>query len=245
MTTIQIKVRTQEPSLPPLWMHKEDKDISTSSWGGGIRPCAPCPAVWVLKDNPNTVITQQWQYFIRAINYNMSVSDCQFLLEDQRAFANGTGFISRDKSGRADYFNNRDLDKELPRLDKVRTCSRSVLTGRVVGDYLNVTTFDSRQPPPLKPGRSYPTDISNVNPDDYLIMPRTHPWMFLIATIVNKAGECVQFPKGAVYDWTNDGHPRSFMPHISNHDPKLGGVWYPLSNLTRVSSVPSPYRRNE
>lgn len=268
------------PARPALWMHKEDVDIRDSSWGGGVRPCAPCPAVWVLKDSPHAIMTQQWQYYIRAINYNMSVSDCQFLLEDQRAFANGTGFKSRDTSGRADYFYNRDLGKELPRLDKVRTCSRSVLTGTVTyslttalkqtvtavtdrasgkktalaakplrqvltaSNVLRVTTLDSRLPPPLKAGRTYPNDISRVNPDDYLYMPQTHPWLFLVATITNARGGTVQFPYGALYPWFFDGKsPASFMPHVSDHS--KGEILYPLSRLQPLHAsdpIPFPYR---
>lgn len=236
----------QEPApRPPVWMHREDVEIGDSSWGGGVRPCAPCPAVWVLKDNPNAVMTRQWQYYIRAINYNMTIANAYLLLDDHLAFANDTGFRDLDNPGKRDYFFNRTNFAKDPNLDKVRTCSRSLMTGTVVGGYLQVQTLDSQQDPPLKPGRAYPRDISEVNPDDYLYMPQTHPWMFVAATITNKRGETVQFPRGGLYPWFMDGRsPVSWMPLVSNHS--QGVVLYPLSRLRLIGAsepLPGPYRQ--
>lgn len=225
---------------PPLWMHKEDRAAQ-----GYIRSCAPCPAVWVLKDDPHVQMSEQWQYYLRAINYNMTLENAFLLLDDHLAFANNTGFRNLDNPSKKDYFFKRTNYAQLPSLDKVRTCSRNVLTGEVQGDYLNVMLFDSRRNPPLKPGRSYPSKVEDANLDDYLYSPQTHPWMFIVANIVNRAGEVVQFPRGAVYSWTNDNTPRSFMPHIYN--PDFGPVRYELDKLVSVpdnAPVPSPYRRN-
>lgn len=105
---------------------------------------------------------------------------------------------------------------------------------------LSVWTFDSRQPPPLRPGRTYPSRVEDADPDDYLYLPQTDPEKFAVANIVNRAGEVVQFPRGGLYSWTGDQTPYSFMPHISNHS--YGDVLYPLSNLTPVEMVPRPYR---
>lgn len=266
-----------EPQLPPLWMYLDDTQIRDSSWGGGIRPCAPCPAVWVLLDDPHASLGAQWQFYLRAINQNMALEDVFLLLDHQLAFANKTGFRNLADL-RADWFHLRDLDRKPPQLDKVRTCSRSVLTGtpgyslavaikqsvtavtdRVRGvtsllaqrsfrslltaqNVLQVYLFDSRQPPPLKPGRAYPSRIQDVRLDDYLFNPRMHRWMFLVATIVNRAGDVVQFPRGGLYPWTGDGMPYSFLPHIANLD--YGPVRVPLSRLQPVDRIPSPYRSN-
>jgi hypothetical protein len=251
-------------------VHLEDNQISDSSWGGGVRPCAPCPAVWVLMDDPHAEVDRQWQYYLRAINYNMALEDVYLLLDYRLAFANRTGFRN-PSSPRADYFHNRDLQYKPPQLDKVRTCSRNVLTGATgyslmvalretvtavttrqpvslrtaltASNVLEVRTLDSVPPPPLRAGRSYPARMEDVNPDDYAFLPRTHPWLFVTATIVNARGECVQFPRGRLYSWTEDRTPRSFLPLVSHHG--YGPVRYPLSRLRRLADsepVPSPYR---
>ena len=104
-------------------MQREDREVF-----GGIRSCASCPAVFTMKDDPHVVVSQQWQYYIRASNYNMTLDNAYLLLDNGLAFANGTGFRN-NSDPRADYFHNKDLKFAPPNLDKVRTCSRSVLTG--------------------------------------------------------------------------------------------------------------------
>lgn len=276
MTHIQININSIPTEITPppepiqLYQLKEDREVL-----GGIRSCASCPAVFTLKDDPHVVMTEQWQYYLRAINYNMTVNDVYLLLDKSLAFANGTGFRNPNDP-RADYFHRINLNYPPPNLDKVRSCSRSVVTGveqfslaqSVNGlktmlpaflsgkkpilssglaskNVLKVKTFDSTKPPPLKQGRSYPTRIEDVNPNDYLYLPQYNREMFLVATIVNPNGTVVQFPRGGLYSWTNDNTPYTFMPHISN--PDFGDVVYPLDYLTKLplgSSVPSPYRRS-
>jgi hypothetical protein len=98
---------------------------------------------------------------------------------------------------------------------------------------LNVKVFDSRQNPPLKPGYSYPNDISEVDPNAYLYMPETNPEMFLVANIVNGRGEVVQFPRGALYPWIDGGTtPYSFMPHVA--DLGYGPIKVPIRYLYKV-----------
>lgn len=271
------------PAPPPpavqYYMQKEDRDVF-----GSIRTCAPCPAVFVMKDDPHAKIGQQWQYAARAANYNMALKDVYLLFDDGLAFANRTGFTNFDTPNHADYFFNRTLTLSPPKLDKVRTTSRSVMTGveqyslmqalketlllarsivtrqersfmRVRKTFsaivaapvnvLKVKVFDSRQPPPLKPGKTYPNDISKVNPDDYDFMPWDNPEMWLVADIVNNAGEVVQFPRGALYSYKGDNMPYSFMPHIA--DLGYGDILYGLNNLVKVplgSPPPPVYRFN-
>ena len=239
VTRVEKRPVIRPPARPPLWMHKEDRAAQ-----GYIRSCAPCPAVWVLKDDQHVYFGKQWQFFLAAINPGMTLENVMLLLDYRLAFANRTG-LTNPNDPRADFITGKHLDRRPPQLDKVRTCSRSVLTGVVVGDALKVLLFDSRQPPPLKPGRTYPSHIEDVDPDDYLYLPQRHPWMFLAANVVNKAGEVVQFPRGAVYSWTGDNTPRSFVPHIYN--PTFGDVMYPLDLLQPLRAeqpIPSPYRSN-
>ena len=279
---LRVRLETAQPvTLParlPLWMIQEDWKIF-----GYIRSCAPCPAVVILKEDPHAFMDQQWQYYLAAGNYAMDLEDVNLLLDRALAFANQTGF-RKSGSPKADYFHNKDLQYKPPNLDKVRTCSRNVLTGTpqysllqtlkdaatlataivqrkagflaarstfaslltTANNVLNVWTFDSMKPPPLKPGKVYPVAISKVNPDDYLYMPERDREKFLVANIVNNAGEVVQFPRGGLYPWTGDQTPYSFLPHISNHS--YGDVLYPLANLLPIAAnapIPSPYRSNE
>ena len=261
------------------YMHKEDRDVF-----GSIRSCAPCPAIMILKSDPHAFMSQQWQYALWAANHRMELINVQKLLHYRLAFANFTGF-GDDSDPRADFFFNNNLDKKLPNLDKVRTSSRSVLTGTevysnaaVLGDVmhlvrmigqrqvtsfmqarsmftnaiintpnvLKVKVFDSRQNPPLKPGYSYPGDISEVDPDAYLYNPKDNPEMFLVANVVNAQGEVVQFPRGATYPWIDDGlTPYSFVPHIANLG--YGDILYPMWFLYKVplgNPKPRAYRHD-
>jgi hypothetical protein len=214
-------------------MVKEDKALF-----GRIRSCAPCPAVVVLKDDPHAVFTKQWQFYFRAINYNIPLRYISPNYGTTLAFFNGTGF-----PGRHDWITGADADQKDPNADKVRTCVRNVITGVREGSMLRVTTFDSRFPPALKIGRSYPNSVDEINIDDYTATPRTHPWMFVVESIVNKAGLVKPFDNGATYDWKGDNHYYTFLPLISNHG--YGDVLYPLNNLIELqpgSPIPSPYR---
>src|SRR5689334_17542577 len=121
---LPITVTVVTPAVrPALWMVREDRELF-----GFIRPCAPCPAVVVLREDSHTFIDQQWQYYLRASNYAMDLEDVYLLLDRALAFANKTGF--RGSTPKADYFHNRDLQSKPPNLDKVRTCVRNVLTGK-------------------------------------------------------------------------------------------------------------------
>lgn len=252
---IKIKVSIANQIIPPpeptttfssgtvAYMHREDKSVF-----GYIRSCAPCPAVFTLKDDPHVFLDKQWQFYIRAINYNQ---DLQYVISNlgfQLAYCNGTGF-GDPNDPRANWLTGQRLDKTNPQFDKVRTNSRCCLTGTEVlingRWFLDVKTFDSTRFPPLKAGRTYPTRVEDVNPDDYLFMPQYNREMFLVCNIVNSSGEVVQFDNGGLYDWTRDSTPYTFLPHISN--PNYGKVLYPLENLIKLptdSPVPSPYRRN-
>jgi hypothetical protein len=237
-TTLPVASTSFTPGTTP-YMHKEDEDIF-----GGIRSCASCPAVFVLKDDSHNSITKQWQYYMLAINPAMTLENVFYLLDNNLAFTNSTGFRN-DGDPRADYFHNKDIAFKPPQFDKVRTCSRNCVTGIEQGGMLSVKTFDIRVAPPLKPGKVYPNNLSEIKPDDYLYTPRYNREMFIVANIVNGAGEVVQFPRGGLYDWTNDNTPYSFLPLCSN--PAYGPVLVPLDRFRKLpvdSPVPSPYRNS-
>lgn len=233
------------PKRPPLWTHRED--VGTDLWNGNLRPCASggCPAVFVLKTPAlKTQLTKDWQFYLLAINDHMTPYEMATELHFRLAFCNMTGLGDDDKP-RRDYLRGKDLNaRELPRFDKDRTCSRSVMTGAVDGDYLLVVTLDGNRPPPLKPGRSYPQRVEDVKADDYLYAPRTHRWLFFAAnTVVAQTGggsRLNPFPRGKVYPWTGDGRLYTWFPHVARE-----AIRYPLSRLRKLGDtdpIPSPYR---
>lgn len=225
------------PSFVPLFMHKEDKDVY-----GGVRPCAPCPAVFPLNE-PNTKVklTMDWQFYIRAINYNMTVEHVSALLGYQRAFTNGTGFGDKDDP-RVNYLTDNNFGCPYPQFDKDRCCSRTVMTGTKTqdGKSLIIKTFNGNASPPMKEGKEHPQTLAKINIEDYLYNPREHPWMFLVANIVNTDGTVVQFPNGGLYEWTGND-PMVYLPLVSDEL-----ITYPMDNLIELplgSPIPSPYRR--
>jgi hypothetical protein len=214
----------------PLWQHKDDRGALNE-----IRECAPCPAVFMMHEH-RVKITKQWQFFIRAINPGMSVQHIAALFGPTKAFTNRPR-----NDARANHLMGTKLSRPDPEFDKVRTCALSVLTGTVSGKHLIVTMLDGSQEPPLKEGRSYPERVEDINPDDYLFTPQTHRHLFFAANIIRRDGRTVPFPKGAVYDWTNDGKPYTWLPHVKRGQVE---VRYPLSKLIELppgAEIPSPY----
>lgn len=222
-----------DPALSsvPLWQHKDDHGALD-----GVRDCAPCPAVFPLHESRVTV-TKQWQFFIRAINPGMSLQHVAALFGPTKAFTNRS---VGDK--RADHLQGEKLGRDDPEFDKVRTCSLSVMTGVVRGEELIIAMLDGSQPPLLKDGRSHPERVDDINPDDYLFTPRTHRHFFFAANIIKRDGKTVPFPHGALYDWTNDDRPYTWLPHVKRAQFEVG---YPLSKLTPLPTgepIPSPYK---
>jgi hypothetical protein len=127
---------TVTPGTIP-YVVKEDREIFV-----GIRSCAPCPAVIILKSDPHNFITEQWQYYIRAINYNQPLQYVVANFGYFLAYCNGTGF-GNPSDPRANFLTRQRLDQKLPQFDKVRTNTRSVLTG--TEQYSLMTALKSTQ----------------------------------------------------------------------------------------------------
>ena len=236
----QLNTAQPEQSLSSpvqYWKQKEDRESPT--WNG-VRGCAPCPAVYTLLDDPHVEITEQWQYFIRAINYNMSAKHVAAVFGYQRAFCNGTGFGDPNKPKR-NHLTGENAKAPNPTFDKVRTCARAVMTGSINGAKLLVKTLDGSKEPPLKLGKTYPKNAEEANFEDYLYSPRDNREFFFAANIVDKDGSLSPFPNGGVYDWL-DNRPYVWMPHVSNH--RFTPVSYDLNELEMISlggPIPSPY----
>jgi hypothetical protein len=269
MIDLKITVSAVTPAPPsppppsprvPLWRHKDDREI----WGY-VRSCAPCPAVWPMSDH-KVPITKQWQFFIRAINWLMSLQHVAAKFGPKLALTN-----RKPDDIRRDWLRGLNLDRPDPDFDRVRTMSHAALTGtpgfsllesfRLVGsalltrdlaalrrsfaafataNVLQVTMLDGWQDPPLKPGRTYPERVEDIRLDDYLCTPETHRHLFFGANIVNPDGRTSSFPNGAVYAWTGDSQPYTWMPHVARRP-----VPYRLANLDPLPAgapFPSPYR---
>jgi hypothetical protein len=226
-----------------LYQYGEDEQVL-----GGVRSCASaggCPAVMVLNDAPDTVFDKQWQFFLYAINPGMPTNAIIALMGDGKALMNNTG-IGDDENPRANYISGTDLDAPPPRLDKLRTFARNLHTGVEMGQDLLVKTFDGNNPPPLKPGRTYPETLAEVNLDNYLITPQTNLEMFLVCNnIQTKPGNQTSifpFDNGGRYAWTpQPTEMYSFFPLVSRFR-----IVSPLANWNKIppgSPLPSHYRR--
>jgi len=231
--TIQVDISFAEaptqPLRPPLWMVKHEAFQ-------GENP--PCPAVVNLLAQPMW-ITKDWQFYLRAINYGMTLQKVSAILGHFRAFANGTGF-GDPSDPRRDWLLDEAEGWDDPQFDKVRTCIRSVVTGHPMINYLVLTMLDGTLPPPIKQGRIYPETVAEIDIDDYLYSPRTHRWLFCAANIITADGRVVPFDDdGGVYDWMGDGRPYVFVPHVSRF-----GVAVPIFKLMPLAPdapIPSPY----
>lgn len=228
-----------EEEIPPVQLYQYREDVEAL---GELRGCAytGCPAVMVLRGDPDTILTEQWQYFIYAINKGMSINAIASLLGNQKAITNAP-----EGQHEKNYISGENMDGELPRLPKLLTFSRNVHACTEVNGMLKVKTFDGNLPPPLKVGRSYPRSLAEVNPDDYLIMPKYHREMFLVCNNVKAtSGGSIVFPfaHGITRDWIGDNNIYTFFPLVS---------WYkdiltPPSKWIKLptnSPFPSPYRR--
>lgn len=90
------------------------------------------------------------------------------LYQQDKAFTNGAGY---DKTPpRCDYINKLDLSAELPILQKGITIAGSKVTGRIVGNNLEMDTLSPANIPSLA----------------WLI---AHPWLYFEAKTVNEKGQ--------------------------------------------------------
>jgi len=123
--SVLIKEYTPEPIPSTVQLYQVLEDVQIF---GSVRSCAPCPAVITLHDDPHNFVSEQWQYYIRAINYNQALRYVVANYDYGLAYCNGTGF-GDPSDPRANYYLRQNLDQKPPQFDKVRTNTRNVLTG--------------------------------------------------------------------------------------------------------------------
>lgn len=226
-----------------LLRHKDDMAIY-----GGPRDKAPCPAVWWL-DEDQMQFTEQWQYYVAAINYKMSLQYVSALFNNSKALFNQHGFPTdpQDRDIFANYILRENLEYPLPVYQKVFTCSfnthEELSRWSVPGGQTLITfnTLNGKEPPLMKPGKVHPksAEEAQLRHDDYLILPETHRKFFFVPNNVSLTGRVFPFPNGATYDFTLDDRNYTFFPFVSVN---LAVDF--LSNWTEVQPTalfPSPY----
>ncbi len=253
-------------ALPPpspsvlYWRHKDDLE----NWGKP-RDCAPCPAVWPLSDH-KVPVTKQWQFFIRAINAGRSLQYVAALFGPALAFCNRSTNDLRCDWLQKKNLDRPDPDFDRARtcsrsvltgapsfslMESLRLVTVSLLrrdfaalrhsfVSFAAANVLTLIMMDGWKDPPLKPGRAYPTRVEDIRLDDYLHSPETDRHLFFVANITNIQGQTVPFPNSAMYPWTGDGRPYTWMPHVSRRT-----IQYPLVNLISLPAgarPPSPYQ---
>ena len=215
---------------------------------GEARACASggCPAVMVLQDAPDTIFTKDWQFAVYAWNIEMPRNAIIALMGDSKAMFNNTGF------GSDNHFNNYltgniGYEKD-PRYDKLRTFALNTHSGWDDGIYVYVHCMNGNNPPAMKSGKLRPRTIAEVNPDDYLYHPRTHPELFLDCSNAQWKTEPKRlaygpFDNGVRRDWMSDNEIHSFMPLVS----KFSVIKTPKKNWNKLplgSKFPSAFRRS-
>jgi hypothetical protein len=184
--------------------HRVARDIEL----GVIRDVAPNPEVRFFGEY-RTKITEQWQYYVRAVNYAMEVRHVSAIFLNDRMVTNGTAW--GDTYSRANYFLREALDQELPEWGKQYTSGGAKV--RMIGNV--VQSFNGLLPPPLKPGRTYPVRVEDANIDDYLHTPYSTSWLFFDCHNVGEDGSYDPWPNAGVYP--GDPIPRTWMPFVTNH----------------------------
>ena len=169
------------------------------------------PMVFWLS-NETMPCSQDWQYFIRAINYGMSLQHVAALFDSWKFAFNNMGF-GDPSDPRRNYITGDNLDAPAdPYFSKVYTCGMSIV------EIINgvVTTMDGRYPPFLMPWVSRPRTIQEATPGRYFYNPRTHPHLFY-ACVNSVNGDPVPFANGALYPWYKGGREIvTWMPYVSD-----------------------------
>lgn len=228
---------------PNLQLYQHVDDIGR--WGA-VRGCAytGCPAVMVLIDAPDTILTKDWQLYLVAINFGMPLNNIVSLMGDQKALTN-------DKEGdKANFIMEENLDGELPRLDKLRTFALNTHAGWDDGVYQYTVAMNGKEPPEMKinpnTGLPYPrpNHVSEIVPEHYKYLPHTHRHLFLDCNNVKvKADKSIgygPFDNGIERPWIGDKRMHTFFPFVSRETIIRTPLWR-WKKLPLGSAFPSPF----
>jgi hypothetical protein len=174
------------------------------------------PDVLKLGDKGRVVFTRAWQEYLVAINPNMTARQVAAIMDDRRWGFNGTGIPKH-----YNYIENNPGDGADPYTDKDRSMAWNIHAGKVSGGDLILQMFDgTKSPPPL-------SDIS----------PQTHPYMYVVLTVV--------YYNGTFWynsEWSQaapvPGYAKNvtLFPLIANQE-----IRYPLDKVVQVDKWRIPY----
>ena len=193
------------------------------------------------EDAPRVKFNREWQMYLKAINPNMSDRHVAQIMQTGRWGFNKTGI-----PGHANYIQGEELDKPDPFTDKDRTFAYNIHAAVEDGNEIILTMFDGTKPPP---------PLSEIN-------PQTHPWMYLVLTVVYRDGHVGPFPNGGLIEqiinyliksiktlWYSYvmRKPPEFMQALAVKEATLfplvasHGIRYPLDKVRRVDAWKMPY----
>jgi hypothetical protein len=216
--SITFGVNTPPISIPSA-THRVLRDIEYRT----VRASAPNPEVFFFAENV-TDITRYWQFYLRAVNFNMVLERVSAILLNNRMVTNGTGF--GDDEPRQNWILREDLTAlKLPQWNKVYTSGDARI--RMEGN--RVLTFDGTRPPPLKPGYAQPERVEDARIEMYLHTPYTTPWLFYDCHNVGRDGSYQPWPNAGLYP--GDPIPRTWMPFVSDTP-----IYYPPSRWQENSA---------
>lgn len=223
-------------------------------WKFKVRDCAypgpdgnGCPAVFTIIDDADTKFTDQWQFYLMAINEGMRLNNISGLMGHTKALMNRTGV----GNGNRNAILGTDLNGETPKLDKLRTFALNSHAGTDDGTYVYLVTMNGNNPPEMKvdpsTGKPYPQPRtkSEIVRSNYKYLPETHRHLFLDCSNVKvKPGGISYgpFDNGIRLPWTGDDEMHSFFPFVS----RKAVVKSPLAYWRKIpigSPFPSPFRR--
>lgn len=189
-----------------LATHRVKRDLEV--WGRA-RDTAPNPEAFFFMENV-TNITKYWQFYLRAINYNMVLERVSAILNTNRMTTNGTGFGDNDPRQNWLLMQDINVDNKFPQWNKVYTSGDAKI--RLIGNV--VSCFDGRLPPPLKLGYRQPERVEDADIEMYLYTPYNAPHLFFDCHNVNQDGSYQPWPNSALY--VGDSIPRTWMPFVSD-----------------------------
>jgi hypothetical protein len=232
------------------------EDENNPWWKFKVRDCAypanssghGCPAVFMIIDDADTKFTDQWQFYLIAINEGMRLNNISALMGPTKALMNKTGV----GNGKRNVVMDEDLNGEFPKLDKLRTFALNSHAGYDDGTYVYLTTMNGENPPEMKidpaTGKPFPQPRtkSEIVRSHYKYLPETHRHLFLDCSNVRvKPGGVISygpFDNGLRLPWTGDNEMHQFFPFTSRKAEVKSPLRY-WRKIPKGSPFPSPFRR--
>jgi hypothetical protein len=226
-STVNVHAKITRPDTPPsgdpttIATHRVKTDYEN---GRSDRPELPMVFVW---DERKVILTKEWQMYYVAINFNMVVNNISRSWDDNVAFTNNTGFNGTTHA--RNYIMMQDLNNDLPKYDKTRTCGDALHNMKVVpmtahiaevmgytnianapAEVYSILCMNGTSNPLLKPGFTHPQSTEEAYGafDRYLYNPRDNPMLFFASTVTGNDFHSHAWPMKAgtgMYPWYKNG----------------------------------------